>query len=419
MVTAMPRESDFHSSSIILLLCLGSLLFVAPCFFGLVHSYSQMIFCGFLFLLTLFNLKAVNSILELPLLSVYLFLGSLFLMGLETVFLWRLKQIAFEKMLLMLATSCLFLQIFGCSFGQSKYLMLPIVLVSLFQIVYGAWQLFHQAEWVFWQKKVVQIEYLTGTYLNRNHVSAMINMGFFVLLGIFFKSFFEKRFFRVFLSFNGLFVLLLGIWMTGSRMGLFSLVVTAFFMMLWFPDKFPKARSVLWGIVILLGIFFSFLLLNGFEAGLNLRWLELQEKVSGWDGGRIQVWKDTCNLLKENTWTGIGLGAFRWSFPMVQSANLVLGWDYAHQSYLELALEIGIPVFVCFISGYVKMLEVCFQGLKSDFIEVFYLWGILTAALTFIIHSLADFQFSIFANVLIFHALLALSLRLSKQLGHD
>ncbi|WP_169776431.1 O-antigen ligase, partial [Escherichia coli] len=54
------------------------------------------------------------------------------------------------------------------------------------------------------------------------------------------------------------------------------------------------------------------------------------------------------DAIKTSPWTGIGLGTFQDVFPAYRTGDLTSRglWDKAHNSYLENALELGIPAML-------------------------------------------------------------------------
>ncbi len=67
--------------------------------------------------------------------------------------------------------------------------------------------------------------------------------------------------------------------------------------------------------------------------------------------GRVAAWNDTLKLVRAHPWTGVGLGCFQYAFTAVQSTQLTYLVDHAHNDYLELAAELGLPCAVLFIAG--------------------------------------------------------------------
>lgn len=82
---------------------------------------------------------------------------------------------------------------------------------------------------------------------------------------------------------------------------------------------------------------------------------------------RVEVWRLAIKLIEQHPWLGTGLGGFRLHYVpySIPEYNLV---EHAHNLWLMLAAEIGIPLMLLFttIVGLV-----CYQGVKSLMMKPF------------------------------------------------
>ncbi len=77
------------------------------------------------------------------------------------------------------------------------------------------------------------------------------------------------------------------------------------------------------------------------------------EGVEGW-GGRAQIWAGAAAAALDRPVLGGGLGAFADFFPAYRDLELGLqsgSIDKAHNLYLELAAELGLPVAILLVAG--------------------------------------------------------------------
>ena len=79
-----------------------------------------------------------------------------------------------------------------------------------------------------------------------------------------------------------------------------------------------------------------------------------------------------------------------------------MGWAHAHNDYLELATELGIPAFLVF---FVSFLGLWIDGVRrlgtlseTDFPVV---WGSLISVTSLLLHGFVDFNLAIPANAMI------------------
>ena len=70
---------------------------------------------------------------------------------------------------------------------------------------------------------------------------------------------------------------------------------------------------------------------------------------------RVEIWRGALQMIREHPWTGVGYGAFP-AFITRYTAGTVGSMD-AHNSYLLVAAEMGIPTLVVFL---VVLLMVCY-----------------------------------------------------------
>ena len=62
---------------------------------------------------------------------------------------------------------------------------------------------------------------------------------------------------------------------------------------------------------------------------------------------RIEIWRGAIRMIKDYPWWGVGYGAFPRMIPNYTEVNL--GFVDAHNSYLLIAAEMGIPTLVVFL----------------------------------------------------------------------
>jgi O-antigen ligase len=130
------------------------------------------------------------------------------------------------------------------------------------------------------------------------------------------------------------FVLLVGgVIFSGSRGGTLALVVGL--LTIWLLGR----RRSLWAVAAVGASAIGLLALPG---GLDLlsRFLALATDGAG---PREYLYDLTIQGILLRPWTGWGLGSFEALYPVLQPTTLDLFYDKAHNTYLELAFDLGIP----------------------------------------------------------------------------
>jgi O-antigen ligase len=125
--------------------------------------------------------------------------------------------------------------------------------------------------------------------------------------------------------------------------------------------------------------------------------------------GRVLLWSETLDLIAAYPLTGCGLGAYEPAFLRYKRSAPMVSDPHAHNDYLELAAEAGIPAFtLCLLlvaQPIASALRAALQSRPARNLSLACL-GSLTAILA---HSLVDFNLRIPANALVCAWVLGLS----------
>jgi O-antigen ligase len=127
---------------------------------------------------------------------------------------------------------------------------------------------------------------------------------------------------------------------------------------------------------------------------------------------RMSIWRDALPLIQHHPWLGTGLGTFPMAYTSGQTAFLAQFVNHAHNDYLELAADFGIPTaFILFATIFLILARAVRTFLLSgrDFERVIAL-GCVGSIVAILLHSFADFNLYIPANALLFSAILGLGI---------
>ncbi len=122
--------------------------------------------------------------------------------------------------------------------------------------------------------------------------------------------------------------------LTGSKAGLLALLAGLVIFALFGLSGKPKSQALMLGLVILL-IVSAFIV-----PPLRLRLLQAFDAQSHSTMFRLYTWQATWEMIKARPWLGFGGGAYEHIFPRFAIAGYTRA---AHQSFLQLAAETGIP----------------------------------------------------------------------------
>jgi O-antigen ligase len=130
------------------------------------------------------------------------------------------------------------------------------------------------------------------------------------------------------------------------------------------------------------------------------------------DAGRWHTYHSTLELIRSAPWLGTGLGTYPWVFPPFRSPDITTWgvWDRAHNTYLELMAETGIPLAALLAIGWIAMLAVLVRGVltrRRGIGRPAAALGVLVAAT---LHTMVDFPLQIPAYSIIVFALTGVGL---------
>jgi O-antigen ligase len=193
-----------------------------------------------------------------------------------------------------------------------------------------------------------------GTYVNRNHFAGLLEMALpFAVMGAV-DSWYqhdpdEERGLAQALNSCGLLLVaaafLGGIIHSLSRMGfLAALAALLIAGMMWFSTSSPSKHGRLLAVGVAVLIALAFLLLPTDPLIHRFADLASTEEISV--NTRVEIWRETWQMIQTYPWLGVGLGGYESSFIAYKTAaplNLV---DFAHNDYLQYLAELGIIGFV-------------------------------------------------------------------------
>ena len=139
-----------------------------------------------------------------------------------------------------------------------------------------------------------------------------------------------------------------GIYLTGSRGGLIALATVFLYMIFRVKELGGAVRSLL-----VVGI-----MLGGLAATQTSTFQQLIMAVNGKDyntsaeDGRLQVWKRGLGYIATHPITGVGIVCFEEAEGTLSGRSTTargIRWTAAHNSYIQVCAEVGIPAFICWV----------------------------------------------------------------------
>lgn len=162
----------------------------------------------------------------------------------------------------------------------------------------------------------------------------------------------ERRLLLRLLAVIGLAVLAIGEVRSGSRGGFLALLAVAAFVLLRFTTV--PARARLAGLVVILAVVFT--------TASDRYWTQMQTMLNPHgdynatsEGGRLKIWERGLAYMADNAVLGVGMGNFPVAegtispLARLQERGIGVVWGAAHNSFLQVGAELGIPGLLLFV----------------------------------------------------------------------
>ncbi len=309
---------------------------------------------------------------------------------------------------------------------QINRLVLVIIAVGCFEAMYGLLEGLSGQQHIFFYEKRYYTDCVTGTFVNRNHFAGYLEMVISLCFGMIIYRWLklpanphkgmrgfinrltsEQGSKLVLLVFAGS-IMLMGLILSQSRMGQFSLLAALAVMTLCLMWEMKSRKIIkLISVVLLIGIS------GGIWLGLNPligRYALLPKEIAA-EGSRAAIWRDTMVLIKDFPLWGSGLGSYRYIFPKYKRSIAQAVYHHAHNDYLELAAETGMVGFLIImgLAGYFwQQVITKWHRRKSTYVKGL-VFGCIGGGAAMLFHSFADFNMHIPANILLLTVIMGVS----------
>ncbi|HWK44785.1 MAG TPA: O-antigen ligase family protein [Stellaceae bacterium] len=132
---------------------------------------------------------------------------------------------------------------------------------------------------------------------------------------------------------------------------------------------------------------------------------------------RGEIYRLTLQGIADQPWLGTGLGSFGDVFGFYRTPLVGESIDFAHNSYLENAFELGIPSAACLILALLLVWLVCVRGMVMRRRDGIYPCIGVAATVLVGLHSMTDFSLQIPAVTVTYLSLLAVGAAQSRRQG--
>jgi len=293
--------------------------------------------------------------------------------------------------------------------GLGDRFLWVLVVAGLGYAVYGLAVHLGGLREILWIDKYSYWESLTSVFINRNSYAAYAGVGLVVTVGLLLDSlrrielpahlgrrgrlvyFLDHLSFGVWFLAASFLVLLAALLLTGSRGGLLASLIGLVAVALTVGGGGGSRRLVL-AVVLLLGLGGFVAMQSG--ALLQQRLGSVDQELEGESGGRLQLFRLALEGIAERPLAGSGLGSFPARFLELRDEDSglePLNQVRVHNSYLEIALEAGVPAALLLYAILGAILVLQWRSLSRAGVERRFPAIAAAATLLLAVHSLVDF----------------------------
>jgi O-antigen ligase len=250
---------------------------------------------------------------------------------------------------------------------------------------------------------------LSGVYVNRNHMAGFLEMAIPLML-ILFITRSRPLEARIMMVLGAVFLLICQV-LTLSRGGWGATAGALIFMAVALLLKKGFAHKRLVGL-LLAGTMVTAVIVLAMTPVVERAATITERGIEDNIAHRLNLWKGTWHMIKDNPVAGTGPGTFEVAYPPYQQPGYTVLARYAHNDILQFASDTGFLffplmlwlLFLFFKTGFAKFQS---RSRQTSGIAL----GCMAAVIAILIHSYSDGNLHIPANALLFTTLTALVLK--------
>lgn len=295
--------------------------------------------------------------------------------------------------------------------GNARTSMSLIVWTSLAYAIYGLAIKLTGSETVLWVKKFIYHEEVTSTFINKNSFAGFAGIGLICVtaqlidrlitvpskvrtdvkaekIAVLLDALLAKSWYLI-LAWAVIFTAII---LSDSRAGLVCSVIglIAFVVALSLSRSVPSRLGRWFGLVLISGII-GFFIFSG--SSVDKRFAYVGEQTQS----RIAIYETTLEMVRDASLLGMGFGTYPQVFQLYRkpSPEHRTPARKAHNTYLENAAELGIPMAACLVVAIGALCLICLGGVRNRRRDMVIPAFGLGVTVLLGLHSVVDFSLQI------------------------
>lgn len=307
---------------------------------------------------------------------------------------------------------------------KAEKLVKVLAYAAVTYALYGLIVASNGGDTVLWYKKWAYSGFLTSTFVNKNSYATYAGIGLLCCLIVAWQHIKTLKLkdlhlakksklaalclslsFRdvVFLSMP--IIVLAALTLSGSRAGIASSIlgVGTFVLCIAINQKWALQR---WA--TFLGAGFILLIVFIALGGDSLLSRIGNDQLNSDSSIRLAAYALEKQAIQDNPWFGFGLGTFEGAFRLYQNSTMPAWFHHAHNDYLEMIMDLGLPAAIILFGSIGLLLSICTSGVWKRKRNAVYPALAIGASVIVGVHSLVDFGMHIPAVAATFASILGI-----------
>ncbi len=310
---------------------------------------------------------------------------------------------------------------------QARRTVFVLAIAAAAYSAYGLFIQFSESRSILWYSKWAYETFVTSTFVNRNSFATFAGLGvlcsissFVIALhpassgardqGVWYRQVIaaiSRMGLPGYASVAAIVVNATALFWSASRAGVASTIIATLVFVLCIGVRKRSSWRFSWALpVLFVGVVVGLFQVSGAQLENRLDWFVMSGGLGG--DQRAEAYRQTVQGIGDNALLGTGYGTYADVFKSYRTANIAAYFDKAHNTYLELAFELGLFASAMLVAAAMLLTLRCLAGSRRHSGQYVFPWLGFCASVLVGTHALLDFSLQIPAVAVIYAALLGI-----------